>query len=105
MRTEIFHPNFGTWVCIGDYWAAGETLFDVIVQIGNMIQYRNYNIKSPLNARAARWAAENTHRFPISNVDLYQPDPDVEICSSPADNDDVEVVLINSSKNRQQSFW
>lgn len=79
MLTPIFHPNITNWVCIGDHWAAGETLVDVLVQIGDMIQYRVYNPKSPLDPRAARWATENTELFPIDNVDFYQPDVAIEL--------------------------
>ena len=79
LETPIFHPNFGSYICVGDHWAAGETLADLIVKIGDMIQYRDYNVKSPLNARAAQWAAENERLFPIGNIDLYQPEPDIEL--------------------------
>jgi len=59
MLTPIFHPNIdadGNTICIGDHWAAGERLADLIVRIGEMIAYQAYNIKSPLNAEAAMWA-------------------------------------------------
>lgn len=77
MLTDIWHPNFGAYICIGDHWAAGETLADVIVHIGDMIQYKIYNPKSPLNGLAARWAIENAACFPIGNADLYQAEPDI----------------------------
>jgi ubiquitin-protein ligase len=77
--TPIWHPNFGNYICIGDHWGAGETLVDIIVQIGDMIQYRSYNPKSPLNASAAVWAKHNEYLFPIGNIDLYQPEPEIEI--------------------------
>lgn len=93
MRTGIFHPNFGSWVCIGDYWAAGESLVDVIIQIGDMIQYRSYNVKSPLNAVAARWANNNIHAFPVGNIDLYQPDVSIETIENI--DDGLEIELIN----------
>jgi len=79
LETPIFHPNFGEYICVGDYWAAGETLADLIVKIGDMIQYRDYNVKSPLNAVAARWAAENMSLLPVGNVDLWQAEPDIEL--------------------------
>jgi len=79
METEIFHPNFGPYICIDDYWAAGETIADIIIQIGQMIQYQNYNPKSPLDAVASRWAEQNRHLFPIGNVDLYQPELDIDL--------------------------
>ena len=92
MLTDIFHPNFGPYICIGDHWAAGERLADVIIQIGDMIQYRNYNPRSPLNAEAAVWAIHNPHRLPVGNVDLYQPDIEVELVV-PSEEDDLGIVL------------
>ena len=57
MTTPVFHPNIDlTKICIADYWAAGESLLDVIIRIVKIISYQNYNIKSPLNGEAARWA-------------------------------------------------
>ena len=84
MGTAIFHPNFGSYICIDDYWAAGETLSQVIVQIGQMIQYQIYNPKSPLNPVAARWARQNEHLFPIGNAELYQPEVDIDLLSQTA---------------------
>lgn len=79
MRTEIFHPNFSSKVCIADHWAAGECLADIIIQIGQMIQYQSYNPKSPLNQEAARWTIKNIKLLPVGNIDLYQAEPDIEI--------------------------
>ena len=84
MATEVFHPNITRHVCLDDYWAAGERLTDVIIQIGEMIQYRNYNINSPLDAVAARWAQENHDRLPVGSVDLYQPEVDVQLLGEDA---------------------
>ena len=54
MLTPVFHPNFDdAQVCIGDFWAASEGLDDLIVRIGRMICYQEYNTKSPLNGLAA----------------------------------------------------
>jgi len=41
LETPIFHPNFGSYICIGDFWAAGETLTDIIIKIGQMIMYQD----------------------------------------------------------------
>ena len=57
----IFHPNIRDSFCIADYWAAGTTLADVIVKLGDMIQWRVYNTASPLDAIAARWAIEQEY--------------------------------------------
>lgn len=81
----VFHPNIRDYFCIADYWAAGTTLADVIVKLGDMIQWRIYNTASPLDAIAARWAAEQEYAgiFPIGNVDLGVADFEIAIRSSP----------------------
>jgi len=93
--TPIWHPNFGSYICIGDHWAAGETLSDIIIQIADMIQYKVYNPKSPLNAQAAKWAVENRNLFPISNIDIMQPQVDIEIelgdLISHQDDNDIDI--------------
>ena len=56
MLTPVFHPNFDdSMVCIGDFWAAAEGLDDLIIRIGRMIAYQEYNTKSPPNGLAAKW--------------------------------------------------
>jgi len=71
IMTPIFHPNFKDGqICIGDIWGAGESLTDIIINIGDMIQYKSWNSFSPLSADAAKWAMENKHLFPIGNVEL-----------------------------------
>lgn len=73
--TPIWHPNFRDGqICIGDIWGAGESLTDIIVNIGDMIQYKSWNSFSPLSADAASWAMDNKHLFPVGNIDLYIPD-------------------------------
>lgn len=82
-REPIFHPNIRDYFCIADYWAAGTTLADVVVKLGDMIQWRIYNTASPLDAIAARWASEQEDRglFPIGNVDLGVADFDIQVRS------------------------
>jgi ubiquitin-protein ligase len=66
MLTPVFHPNFDdSTVCIGDFWAASEGLDDLIIRIGRMITYQEYNTKSPLNGLAAKWAAQNAQMLPV----------------------------------------
>ena len=83
MLTPVFHPNFDeSMVCTGDFWAASERLDDLIIRLGRMIAYQEYNTKSPLNGLAAKWAAQNIDLLPI----------DVRVISPPAaKQDDVEV--------------
>lgn len=74
MLTPVFHPNFDdSSVCIGDFWAASEALDDLIVRIGRMIAYQEYNTKSPLNGLAAKWAAQNTHLLPVDPRPVAPP--------------------------------
>jgi ubiquitin-protein ligase len=74
MLTPVFHPNFDdSMVCIGDFWAASEGLDDLIIRIGRMIAYQEYNTKSPLNGLAAKWAAQNGHLLPIDPRPIAPP--------------------------------
>lgn len=72
IATPIWHPNFRDGqICIGDIWGAGESLSDIIVNIGDMIQYKSWNSFSPLCAEAAEWAIANKHLFPVGNINLW----------------------------------
>ena len=74
MLTPVFHPNFDdATVCIGDFWAASEGLDDLIIRIGRMIAYQEYNTKSPLNGLAAKWAAQNPHLLPVDPRNIAPP--------------------------------
>jgi ubiquitin-protein ligase len=74
MLTPVFHPNFDdSTVCIGDFWAASEGLDDLIIRIGRMIAYQEYNTKSPLNGLAAKWAEQHAQFFPVDSRDIAPP--------------------------------
>ena len=74
MLTPVFHPNFDdATVCIGDFWAASEGLDDLVIRVGRMIAYQEYNTKSPLNGLAAKWAAEHVAQLPIDARDVAPP--------------------------------
>jgi len=74
MLTPVFHPNFDdAMVCIGDFWAASEGLDDLVIRIGRMIAYQEYNTKSPLNGLAAKWAAQNPHLLPVDARAIAPP--------------------------------
>src|ERR1700759_520294 len=74
MLTPVFHPNFDdSSVCIGDFWAASESLDDLIIRIGRMISYQEYNTKSPLNGLAAKWAAEHPQLLPVDSRTIAPP--------------------------------
>lgn len=71
MVSPVFHPNIDPQkICIGDHWSAGQSLTQLIVRIAEMLCYQSYNVKSPLNARAAAWAEQNMAQLPLQKVDL-----------------------------------
>jgi ubiquitin-protein ligase len=71
MTTPVFHPNIDPQkICIGDHWSAGQSLAQMIVRIAEMICYQSYNLKSPLNAKAAAWAEQNLAALPLQQADL-----------------------------------
>ncbi|MFC1840337.1 ubiquitin-conjugating enzyme E2 [Thermodesulfobacteriota bacterium] len=71
MVTPVFHPNIDPQkICIGDHWSAGESLAHLIIRICEMICYQSYNIKSPLNGRAAAWAEKELEQLPLLKNDL-----------------------------------
>src|SRR5258707_7501787 len=83
MLTSVFHPNFDdATVCIGDFWAASEGLDDLIIRIGRMIAYQEYNTKSPLNGLAAKWAEQHAQLFPVDPRDIAPP---LEKTAAPAE--------------------
>ena len=85
MLTPVFHPNFDdSSVCIGDFWAASEGLDDLIIRIGRMIAYQEYNTKSPLNGLAAKWAAQNPHLLPVDPRPVAPPLEPEGLAAEPA---------------------
>jgi hypothetical protein len=42
----------------------------MVVHIGQMICFQSYNLKSPLNAKAAVWAEQNISNLPLQKSDL-----------------------------------
>lgn len=71
MTSPVFHPNIDPQkICIGDHWSAGQSLAQMVVHIAQMICYQSYNLKSPLNARAAAWAEKNLSSLPLQQTDL-----------------------------------
>ena len=71
MITPVFHPNIDPQkICIGDHWSAGQSLAQMVVRIAEMICFQSYNLKSPLNAKAAAWAEQNLGSLPLQKADL-----------------------------------
>jgi ubiquitin-protein ligase len=71
MISPLFHPNVDPQkICIGDHWSAGQSLVQLVIRIAEMICYQSYNVKSPLNARAAEWVETNLSQLPLEKTDL-----------------------------------
>lgn len=71
MTTPVFHPNIDpTKICIGDHWAAGQSLAHLVIRIAEMICFQAYNVQSPLNAAAAVWTQQNVGQLPLLSSDL-----------------------------------
>src|SRR5262249_25483022 len=71
MITPVFHPNIDPQkICIGDHWSAGQSLAHLITHIAEMLCYQSYNLKSPLNAKAAAWAEQNLAKLPLQQADF-----------------------------------
>lgn len=109
MLTPVFHPNFDdAMVCIGDFWAASEGLDDLVIRIGRMICYQEYNTKSPLNGLAAKWAAQNAKLLPIDARNIAPP-LETEQATPPAsviaDTPSREAVTVDQSNDPHGDPW
>lgn len=73
-QTPIFHPNIlsgahGGTVCIGS-WTPSESLADLVIRVGEMVQYRDYNPDDVLDRVAAEWAAAHAAELPVDDRPL-----------------------------------
>ena len=72
MLTPVFHPNIAPHViCVGDHWAASESLDAMIQRIGEMLAYQSYNTKSPLNGQAAQWVDTHPEAVPTDDAEFF----------------------------------
>jgi ubiquitin-protein ligase len=81
---KVFHPNFDSYVCIADFWSPAQSLADIVLEVGEMLQWQKYNILSPLNAPAANWAVKHQAELPVGHIELGQATvmPVIKITSS-----------------------
>ncbi len=68
-RTPIFHPNFrfadgsGT-VCLPS-WSPTHSLAELVLTVGQMVQYQRFDSTYAVNPQAAIWAAEHAALLPV----------------------------------------
>lgn len=78
-KSDVFHPNVAGHYCFGDIWTPAQSIADVIEKVGDMIQWRVFNVESALNADAAHYATEHPEVFPVGEVALALPETEIEI--------------------------
>src|SRR5262249_19110318 len=49
----------------------GESLDLLIQRVAEMLAFQSYNVKSPLNGRAAQWVESNRDRLPLDAAELF----------------------------------
>lgn len=68
---SVFHPNFNEGkICLMDNWFPTTQITDLIREIGDMLQWKKYNIRSPLNALAAEWSQNNQNKIPLGSLEV-----------------------------------
>jgi ubiquitin-protein ligase len=93
MLSPVFHPNIGEkygiddYICINDVWTPTQELFQVVAKVGEILQYQTYNVDSPLDTLAARWAMDYPELLPLGDVTLYQGEAPV-VLGDEYDGDD-----------------
>lgn len=99
--TPIFHPNFryggaGLQVCIeARNWSPRESLSDLMLRLGNMITYRNYNPDSPLDGEAAKWARLNTQLFPLDERGWFRDAGEIVKLATDSIADETEITIVS----------
>lgn len=95
--TPIFHPNIHSSgaVCIGAWWPA-KTLDELILTLGEMVQYKNLGPKDPMNSRAAAWAIRNRRHFPVDDRPLKgrSVEEQIVIMADDEESDDLGINIL-----------
>jgi len=101
------------WGFLGGF----EGLDDLIIRIGRMIAYQEYNTKSPLNGLAAKWAEQHAQLFPgrsagycaaagkkLRRLQNWSPIPAAPLEQAPGKtSDDAETLAVTTSEVPQAS--
>ncbi|MGB3209861.1 MAG: hypothetical protein WBB19_04060 [Desulforhopalus sp.] len=68
-KSDIFHPDFDpAAICLGDFWEQNQSLPDLIIHIGKMINGEIYSAANAFNEDAAGWYQENSDKFPLTDI-------------------------------------
>ncbi len=93
--SPIFHPNIHVTgaVCIGAWWPA-KTLDELLLTLGEMVQYKNYDPRDPMNSKAATWALRNKRLFPVDRRDLKGQSLSDLIVLGEEESDDLSINIL-----------
>jgi ubiquitin-protein ligase len=93
--TPIFHPNIHVTgaVCIGAWWPA-KKLDDLLLGMAEMVQYKNYDPKDPMNSKAAAWALRNKNLFPVDKRALKGQSLEDLIVLGEEESDDFNINIL-----------
>jgi ubiquitin-protein ligase len=93
--TPIFHPNIHVSgaVCIGAWWPA-KTLDELLLTLAEMVQYKNFDPKDPMNSKAASWALRNKRLFPVDRRSLKGRSLEDLIVLGESEEDDLGITIL-----------
>lgn len=73
-KTPHYHPNIypnsNKFCAFASSFRAGESLTEYILRLGEVLQFKTYNLDSPANKEAAKWAKQSPHMFPLDKRNL-----------------------------------
>lgn len=76
----VFHPNFNaSKICLADEWSPSFQLVDIVREIGELLTWEKFNIRSPLNAVAAEWSQAHKDEIPLARIQLGGAPVDIQI--------------------------
>lgn len=76
----VFHPNFNaSKICLADNWSPSFQLADIVREIGQLLTWEKFNIRSPLNAIAAEWSQEHKDEIPLARIQLGGAPVEIQI--------------------------
>lgn len=68
-KSDIFHPDFDpAAICLGDFWEQQQSLPDLIIHIGQMINGEIYSTSNAFNEEAAEWYLDHAVKFPLAHI-------------------------------------
>jgi ubiquitin-protein ligase len=92
-KSNIFHPDFDpAAICIGNFWEENESLPDLIVTIGRMINGEIFSTSNVFNEEAGYWYSKHPEKFPLSDIKwgiIHDSNADEDQTVDTLDDDDL----------------